>query len=132
VRLPTRIVILANEQPVFHDPSRALQRRLLTLRTTRSFGGKEDIALTDKLLKELPGILNWAIEGWKRLHSRGHFEIPDNVPIDRETLLRAVPDGDRVSRIVVYYQGHRRWRRSRGLRHKTFRASRKKRREATT
>jgi putative DNA primase/helicase len=128
IRLPTRIVILANEQPAFHDPSGALQRRLITLRTRQSFSGKEDITLTDKLLKELPGILNWAIEGWKRLHSRGRFEVPENLVIDRQTLLRAVPDGDRVSRIVVYYQDHPRRRRGPRLRHnqKTRQASRKR------
>ena len=126
IRLPTRIVILANEQPAFHDPSGALQRRLLTLRTRQSFCGKEDITLTGKLLKELPGILNWAIEGWKRLHSRGRFESPENLSIDQKAILRAVPDGDRVSRIVVYYDGHRRRRRS-----PRFRRSKKVRRAAT-
>jgi len=128
VRLPTRIVILANEQPTFHDPSGALQRRLITLRTTRSFGGREDITLTDKLLKELPGILNWAIQGWQRLHSRGTFEAPENVTLDRETLLRAVPEGDRVSRIVIYYQDRPRRRRGPRLLHnqKARRASRKR------
>lgn len=103
VRLPTRIMILGNESPSFHDPSRALHRRLLTLRTARSFCGKEDIGLTEKLLKELPGILNWAITGWRRLHSRGHFETTANPTIDRRGLLQAVPNGDRVNRIVVYY-----------------------------
>ncbi len=128
VRLPTRIVIVANEQPAFHDPSGALQRRLLTLRTERSFYGNEDITLTEKLVKELPGILNWAIGGWKRLHSRGRFEFPENLSIDQKAMLRAVPDGDRVSRIVVYYDGHRRKRRSPRFRHrqKARRAATKK------
>jgi putative DNA primase/helicase len=27
-------------------------------------------------MQELPGILNWAIEGWKRLRARGHFVMP--------------------------------------------------------
>ena len=42
----------------------------------RSFYGKEDHTLTDRLLTELPGILNWAIAGWRRLHQRGHFIQP--------------------------------------------------------
>jgi phage/plasmid-associated DNA primase len=32
-----------------------------------SFEGRENENLTDELLTELPGILNWAIEGWRRL-----------------------------------------------------------------
>ena len=37
------------------------------LRLTESWYGKEDTHLTDRLLKELPGILLGAIDGWKRL-----------------------------------------------------------------
>ena len=32
--------------------------------------------MTDKLLAELPGILLWAIDGWKRLRERGRFVQP--------------------------------------------------------
>jgi putative DNA primase/helicase len=34
---------------------------------TRSFYSKEDHGLEDRLLRELPGTLNWAIAGWQRL-----------------------------------------------------------------
>lgn len=34
------------------------------------------MGLTDRLATELSGILNWAIEGWVRLHERGHFLQP--------------------------------------------------------
>jgi putative DNA primase/helicase len=43
---------------------------------TKSFYGHEDLALIGKLLTELPGILNWAIVGWRRLIERGHFVQP--------------------------------------------------------
>src|SRR5262249_22308844 len=42
-----------------------------------SWYGREDIRLTDKLLAEMPSILLWAIEGWRRLRDRGHFVQPD-------------------------------------------------------
>jgi len=32
--------------------------------------------LTDRLLEERPGILNWAIQGWRRLNERGYFVQP--------------------------------------------------------
>ena len=103
VKLPTRIVVLANEMPKFHDPSRALEHRLLTLRTTRSYYGKEDKSLTAKLLEELPGILNWAIEGWKRLQARGHFDERAETATDLTTLSQHFPAQDRIRRIVVEY-----------------------------
>jgi putative DNA primase/helicase len=42
----------------------------MMLRLTESFYGREDKALTEKLLTELPGILNWAIEGYVRRRLR--------------------------------------------------------------
>ncbi len=39
---------------------------------------REDHDLTDKLLAELPAILNWAIEGWQRLQERGRFVQPQS------------------------------------------------------
>ena len=71
-----RFVILANELPRFRDPSGALPNRFIMLRTAKSFLGAEDLGLYDRLVGELPGILNWAIEGWTRLQIRGHFEQP--------------------------------------------------------
>ena len=46
---------------------------MILLRQTKSFYGKEDPGLTDKLLAELPSILLWAIQGWQRLRERGHL-----------------------------------------------------------
>ncbi len=58
------------------DASGALASRFLILLMTNSFYGKEDLGLTDRLLRELPGILNWSLEGWDRLKKRGHFVQP--------------------------------------------------------
>lgn len=75
-RLKTRLMIVTNELPAFADSSGALAARVLLLQTTKSFLGKEDPQLTSRLLAELPGILNWAIEGWRRLQARGYFVQP--------------------------------------------------------
>jgi len=77
-RLPTRIQIVSNELPRLNDASGALIGRLIVLRLTKSFYGAEDPRLTDKLLIELPGILLWAIGGWKRLNDAGRFTQPDS------------------------------------------------------
>jgi putative DNA primase/helicase len=46
------------------------------LQMARSWYGQEDHELTDRLVRELPGILLWAMEGWNRLQERGRFIQP--------------------------------------------------------
>ncbi|MEX1231930.1 MAG: phage/plasmid primase, P4 family [Planctomycetaceae bacterium] len=79
MKLPTRFMFLTNEFPRLTDSSGALAGRFVMLRLNHTFYGKEDIGLTECLLEELPSILNWAIEGWMRLHARGHFVMPSSV-----------------------------------------------------
>jgi putative DNA primase/helicase len=78
VKLAARFSILTNELPRLGDASGALTGRMILLRLTNSWYGREDIALTDRLLAERPGILLWAIAGWQRLRERGHFAQPDD------------------------------------------------------
>lgn len=79
MKLPTRFMFMTNELPRLHDASGALAGRFMILQLSQSFYGQEDRNLTAKLLDELPGILNWAIEGWRRLRERGHFVQPSSV-----------------------------------------------------
>src|ERR1019366_4858603 len=74
--LPTRILMLTNKLPNLTDASGAFDSRFIVLTMMESFFGREDPGLADKLISELPGILNQAIDGWKRLHARGHFVQP--------------------------------------------------------
>lgn len=76
VKLNARFTILSNELPRLGDASGALAGRLILLRLTRSWYGREDHDLIDRLRAELPGVLLWAIEGWKRLRNRGRFVQP--------------------------------------------------------
>lgn len=75
-KLPTRFVILSNEIPRLKDSSCALPGRLIILQFMESWYGREDSGLTNRLLEELPGVLLWAIEGWKRLKARGRLQQP--------------------------------------------------------
>jgi putative DNA primase/helicase len=75
-KLPTRFVVLTNELPKLADVSGALASRFILLLLTESFYGREDQGLTNKLLTELPGILNWAVVGWRRLARFGRFKPP--------------------------------------------------------
>ncbi len=74
--LPVRFVVLTNLLPKFSDTSGALASRFIVLPMQQSFYGREDRNLTRKLLAELPGILNWAIEGWRRVQARGYLTEP--------------------------------------------------------
>lgn len=76
VRLPVKITAQSNEKLAIPDFSDALQSRQLFLYFDRSFVGKEDRGLKDKLLPELPGIANLALAGLRRLLKRGQFTEP--------------------------------------------------------
>ena len=75
-RLSVRFFIMTNEMPRLQDASAVVASRFVPLVMENSFFGQEDLGLRDRLMTELPSILNWAIEGWRRLQSRGRFELP--------------------------------------------------------
>jgi putative DNA primase/helicase len=77
-RLTTRFVLASNEYPRLADASNALVNRLIVLEMTESFLNREDHGLEQRLLQELPAILNWARHGWLRLRNRGHFLQPSS------------------------------------------------------
>lgn len=74
--LSARFVIMTNELPSLDGPSGALANRFVPLVMHQSFLGKEDPGLFNALRPELPGILQWACDGWRRLQERGHFIVP--------------------------------------------------------
>ncbi len=75
-QVSARFFLATNELPRLMDTSGALASRFVMLVLTQSFYGKEDVHLTDRLLAELPQILNWSIEGRQRLKGRGRFLQP--------------------------------------------------------
>jgi putative DNA primase/helicase len=78
IKLPTRFVIVSNELPCLPDSSRAISARALVLQTHKSHLGCEDLGLLDRLYKELPGILHWAVAGLHDLLSSGRFVVPES------------------------------------------------------
>jgi putative DNA primase/helicase len=75
-KLPLRFMVLTNKLPHLTDSSGALASRFIVLDLRRSFYGREDKTLSDRLYAELPGILNWSLDGYRRLQERGHFIQP--------------------------------------------------------
>ncbi|MFM9846051.1 MAG: phage/plasmid primase, P4 family [Hyphomicrobiaceae bacterium] len=87
--LPTRLMMFSNDIPNIRDTSTALQARLVVLRMTRSFKGQEDTGLKGVLVAELPGILNWALEGLVKLEERGRLVQPQSGQQIMETMRAA-------------------------------------------
>jgi putative DNA primase/helicase len=66
-KLSCRLHVISNELPRLGDASTAVIGRIVLLLLTRSWLGKEDHSLERDLCNELPGILNWALDGLSRL-----------------------------------------------------------------
>jgi putative DNA primase/helicase len=77
-RLPMRLTYMGNEMPVLPDSSGAVLNRLLVIEMLVSFTGREDRGLDDALAAELPGILNWALDGLDELRQHGDFRQPES------------------------------------------------------
>lgn len=76
--LPTRFLVISNELPRFGDASGAIANRFIVLTMNQSWLGREDTALTDRLLAELPGIFSWALDGLAALAARNRFTEPQS------------------------------------------------------
>lgn len=106
-----RFVVACNDQPMFKDRTDAASRRLIIIRFEQKFVPvpnpdaetpelQADPDLLDKLTEELPGVLNWALEGLARLNERGHFDIPASLQAnvqafreDQNNALRFISEG---------------------------------------
>lgn len=87
-RLGTRFMMMSNDTPTFSDRSGALGGRMIYVKFDQSFYGREDVSLTDKLLAELPGILNWALDGLDRLNGRRRFTEPESGQAEADAVRR--------------------------------------------
>lgn len=64
--------IAMNEFPIIKDKSHGMSRRVFVVEFNRTFTGKEiNTGLRDELRKELPGIFNFVLAGYKRMRSNG-------------------------------------------------------------
>lgn len=90
--LPTKFIFLMNHLPLITDSSYGFSRRLLILPFPRTFRPEEqDPFLLEKMTLELSGILNFALEGAKRLIKNGYqFTISDLMNEAKEQLLGCV------------------------------------------
>lgn len=71
-----RLVMESNVIAATPDSSSGFSRRFIQISWEKPIE-VIDYGLEEKLMKEAAGILNWAIEGYKRLKERGRFEHTD-------------------------------------------------------
>lgn len=123
-RLVTKIVLTANQHPKLLDESGALAAREILIMFERSFADRKDPDLTSKLLSELSGIANWAIQGLRRLRSNnGEFSIGergakllDDLKAEQSTALRfanaccdVTGDKDDLMPLPLAYRAYLEW-----------------------
>ena len=61
--LPCKIIFVCNGMPNFINEENSMTNRMIGFDFQESFVGREDTTLKDKLAAEIPGILNWALDG---------------------------------------------------------------------
>jgi P4 family phage/plasmid primase-like protien len=79
-----KFIFLLNELPKTKDATKAFFRRQLIIPFNKYFSdelGNKDPDLINKLKQELPGIMNWALQGYDRLKTQGRFT--DSKTIDK-------------------------------------------------
>jgi putative DNA primase/helicase len=119
--LGVRFMILSNETPRLINRSGALANRMTHIRFSVSFAGREDITLEDRLMAELPGILNWALDGLDRLEKQGRFTRPESHgQVDARFREYADPDAEFLEQMCTVgedlkvsqqelFEAYRRW-----------------------
>jgi len=75
-RHTARVVMFGNSPPAIPESSSALFNRFVIMSFTKSYLGREDATLTDRILEELPGIFNRAMEGYVEYQEGAKFKNP--------------------------------------------------------
>ncbi len=78
-----KVWMATNHKPIIRGTDRGIWRRIQLIPFRQSFEGREDRDLHVKLKAELPGILNWALEG---LALRGEHGLGTAAAVEAATL----------------------------------------------
>lgn len=101
-KIPARLVLLTNEIPNWSDSAGVLPTRWIVATTAVSHLGREDTTLIGRLATELPGILNWALDGLDRLITQQRFTVnaatPEIVGAQRD---RSAPQKGFIAEVCV-------------------------------
>ena len=81
-----RLTYECDALPRFVDNAQALRRRVSILYFGRSFEDAPNVRLKEELVKELPGIINWAIKGLHDLMKTNKFVVPEVSKVAKKEL----------------------------------------------
>jgi putative DNA primase/helicase len=101
VRLTAKLLFPTNGLPHFSDRSDGLWRRLVILPFTVRIAESDRVPGLDSVgawAAEAPGLLNWALQGRKRLLTNGRFTVPQSC---REAVERHRVECDPVALFVA-------------------------------
>ena len=79
-----KIWFATNQRPEIPDQDHGIWRRVKLIPFTVSFEGRHDPNLDHDLISELPGILNWGIEGAAKWLEKGLGELPGPIRVATE------------------------------------------------
>ena len=84
VKNNTKFIMAANELPTNTDTTKGMFRKILIVPFNATFEGQRiDRRIREKLRDELPGIFNWAVEGYLRLVQNEYHFTPSKA-VDEE------------------------------------------------
>ena len=116
-----KVWVAANHKPIVRGDDLAIWRRIHLISFERKFEGKaQDKGLKQKLLAELPGILNWAIEGCLLWQKQGLVQPPqireatqeyrDEMDLLAEWMeSRCIQGPDKVETVTNLYRDYDTW-----------------------
>lgn len=85
-----KFAFATNGLPMVDDISNGVFRRLMVISLNNSFVGRENWGLTAELIKEMPGIIQWAHNGLRRLvKNRSFTSVPSNI-VELQEYRRAI------------------------------------------
>lgn len=130
-----KYIFSTNRMPTFADYDNAIVRRISFIPFRRHFKPAErDTRLIDKLIRELPGIIRWAIEGARRLIANNfvfsdskfsedvlqEFQVKLSAPVSFVTEHYERDYGDGFVGIENLYEEYKEWCSKRGKKQMNF------------
>jgi putative DNA primase/helicase len=115
-----KLWLATNHKPEVRGTDPAIWSRIKLIPFDVSFEGREDKTLKQELLKELPGILAWAVRGCLTWQKRG-LQFPQSVveatrvyrtdsdQVGRFLTERCVKDPDGQTKAARLYEAYKRW-----------------------
>ncbi len=90
-RTTCKFLFAMNSPPAISDKTYGFARKVMILNFDRRFSEEEmDKELIGKLLTELPGIFNWALDGARRLLEQETFTTDDGIKEDTEKFMSSM------------------------------------------